>query len=762
MGFWLLFAFLIFSRLFYLQIVRGEYYTQIALEKNQGYTEIPARRGEILIRDRHSGEPYALATNTTLNLIYADPTLIENPSYISEKLAPLLFDLETEQKKDKDHYETLLAELRKAEKQTNVETPSADASSDPAGDPLNPSTSDETSQTESNLVLPSDVRLHSDEELFELYKKELTETLNQKTRSIILLAEKMSPEMAQEIINQGLPGIEINENNNLYAYPAQITDRNKLAKKLASILDVDEDRLEQILIGKNRYAVLKKKLDPAISDQIEAMIQEEPKAFLGIRMQEEYFRFYPEKTLAGQILGYTNNKGLGQYGIESTFDAELKGESGYFTSQIDASGKQITVGESELVEAVNGENIMLTIDRAIQAEAEKVIAKGVENYQADSGVVIVQETKTGRLLAMAHYPTFDPNDYGDVFELEEIELSTRDRENLYRVGEGDKERIYLYLRKDPDVRIEIFYDAEKERYYKYANDVGPEVYQLRAATLPYEPGSVFKPVAMAAGIDAGEVTPYTTFLSNGPVQVDEFEIHTFNDEYYGYQTMTDVLVHSDNTGMVFVARKLGKALFYDYLKAFGFGEKSHIEFEGENPGRFEYYDYWAESELVTKAFGQGISVTPIQLITAISALGNGGLLMQPYIVDYIEESEGKKTEFEPKIIKRVIKKETSDQITSMMTAVVERGAPNTVLDDYYMAGKSGTAQTYKYGRALKGKGTTIASFVAFAPIHDPQFTILVKLDRPKTSEWAEGTSGKVVKELAQFLFQYYNIPPDKK
>ncbi len=768
MGIGFFMGFIIFSRLFYLQIVKGNYYQEIAFEKNQGYTEIPARRGEILIQDSHSGEPYALATNTTLNLLYADPSLIEDPGYVGGKLAPLLFDLESEKERDKERYENLMSDLRKAQRK-EMEEP-ATPMEETTGTETPTTTNPESSPAPSLNLPPSDptappsygdFRLHTDDELFALYQRDLIDTLSQKTRSVILLTEDLDEGLAKTIRDKAITGVEVTENGKLYTYPSQISDKDRTSKTLADILDMEWERLQQILIGRNRYAVLKRKLAPEISDQIEKLIHEEPKAFFGIRMKEEYFRFYPEGSLAAQVLGYVNHKNNGQYGIEGTFDDQLEGKSGYFSSQIDASGKQITVGDSEIVDAVNGANITLTLDRSIQAEAEKLIAKGVENFQADSGQIIVQETKTGRILAMAHYPTFDPNTYGDIFKLEEVELSQNDRENLYRVGEGENEKLYLYIRKDPDVRIEIFYDKDKDKYYKYANNVGPEVYQLKAVTLPYEPGSVFKAVAMASGVDADEVTPYTTFFSDGPVQVDEYEIHTFNDEYYGTSTMTEVLIHSDNTGMVFVARKLGRALFYDYLKNFGFGKKTNIEFEGENAGRVEYYDYWAESELVTKAFGQGITVTPIQLITAISAVGNGGLLMQPYIVDSMDEANGKNIEFEPHVVQRVLKEETSDQVTSMMIAVVENGAPNTVMEDHFIAGKSGTAQTYKYGKALKGKGTTIASFTGFAPVKDPQFTILVKLDRPKTSEWAEGTSGKIFKEMAQFLFQYYNIPPDK-
>jgi len=781
MGCGILVAFIILLRLAQLQLIQGAYYKQVAFEKNQGYTEIPARRGEILIQDRHSGEPFALATNTTLNMVFADPTLIDDPLYIGKKLAPLLFDLEEEQERDEERYNNLIDEIEDALKLQEKE-----AAAEAEAENEEENTDENTGELETTAAVakepeeappiitaeilaqfaqinPSydDLRLHTDDELFTLYEQQLIDTLSQKTRPVVLLIKELDGATAAQIKALRINGVEVTENGNLYAYPPQIADKERVAKFLSEPLDWDRDHLTRILEGRNRYVILKRKLDPSISDQIEQFIAEEPKVFMGVRMREEYFRFYPEQELGAQILGYVSNANKGQYGLEGTFEKDLKGESGFFTSQIDATGNQITVGDSEIQDAQNGANIMLTIDRAIQAEAEKIIAGGVEEFQADSGLMLIQESKTGRILAMAHAPTFNPNKYSDVYELEEIELTDEDRENLYIVGEGENQRMYLYITVDPDYRIELFYDPETDEYYKYKNNVGPEVYQLKAVTLPYEPGSVFKPVAMAAAIDAGEVTPYSTFTSTGPIQVDEFEIHTFNDVYYGISTMTEVLIHSDNTGMAYIAEKLGRALFYDYLSAFGFGEKSHIEFEGEHTGRVEYYDYWADSELVTKAFGQGITVTPVQLVTAISAIANGGLLMQPYMIDFTEEPDGRRQHFEPHIIRRVLKPETAHQVAAMMTAVVEEGAPLARLDEHFAAGKTGTAQTYKWGKALKGRGTTITSFVGFAPVEDPQFTVLIKLDRPKTIEWGAATAGPLFKEIGEFMVDYYNIPPDR-
>ncbi|MBU1445745.1 penicillin-binding protein 2, partial [Patescibacteria group bacterium] len=278
----------------------------------------------------------------------------------------------------------------------------------------------------------------------------------------------------------------------------------------------------------------------------------------------------------------------------------------------------------------------------------------------------------------------------------------------------------------------------------------------------YEPGSVFKSIVMASAIDDGDVTPNHTFYESGPIQVDEFEIGNSTETYRGLQTMTNVLEQSSNVGMVYVAKKIGRNLFYNYMLRFGFGEKTGIEFDYEQTGQIEYFTQWADSELATHGFGQGISVTPLQMANAYAALANGGLLMQPYIVAATREANGKTTYTEPLIINQAISEESSNTITEMLVSAVENGvASKAQVSGHYVAGKTGTAQTYKYGKPLSGAGTTITSFGGYGPVDDPRFVVIIKLDNPRTSEWGSDTAAPMFSEIAAFLFNYYNIPPDK-
>ncbi|MFT7184561.1 MAG: stage V sporulation protein D (sporulation-specific penicillin-binding protein) [Oceanicoccus sp.] len=737
-------AMLIIVRLFWLQVIQHSYYEAIAQAEQQGYTTLPSRRGEIIIQDYHSGEGYKLATNTTLNMIYADPTLVDAPDLVAETLAPFLFDLEIEQEIDDQRFEEEYEIIMMIENE----------------------------ELRNEAIEKVD---HKDEEeLFKFFQENLEETLAQRTKDFILYTTDLDVETQDSILALNLSGVEITENGNLYFYLDEMSDKNKVASELAEVFNIKASALEQTLLGLNRYVILLHKLEPEISDQIEEILDndrltEEPQ-FLGIRLTEEYFRFYPEQELAAQILGYVNSAGSGQYGVEGTFDEVLQGQDGIFTSQIDAYGNQITVGESVIEDAVDGADVMLTIDRAIQLQVEKALSAGVEAYNADSGQVIVLNPSTGEVLAMAQYPTFNPNVYGEVFNLVEFEVTEDKKEFLYITGEDTEDPKYWYYKQvDPDVRIELFpSEDEPGVYYAYENDVGPEVYKNKMIQEIYEPGSIFKPIAMSSALDSGEVTPNTTFVDSGPLDVDynvntgeyDFTIDNFDGQHHGVQTMTQVLEKSNNIGMAFVAQQLGSALYYSYLKAFGFLQRTDMGLNDEVIANLEYYDNWTESELVTKAFGQGIAVTAIQLAQAYTALANDGTMMRPYLVKEIQYADGTVENFEPEIIRQVISDDAASSITAMMTATAE-SYMSLKLDKHYFAGKSGTAQTYKWGRALSGPGTTIASFVGYGPVEDPQFLVVVKIDRPRTVEWGAATAGPVFNEIASFLFDYYNVPPDK-
>ncbi|PIR55531.1 hypothetical protein COU74_00735 [Candidatus Peregrinibacteria bacterium CG10_big_fil_rev_8_21_14_0_10_36_19] len=730
-------TFIIIARLFQLQVIANEHYQNIATREQYGLVELPAQRGEIMIKDYHSNEEFLLATNTTLNLLYADPSLIKDPDYISAKISPLLFNIENERAADNERIEKLSRKI--------------------------PATATEEEKEE--MLKPL-----TDTELEKQFKKNISEKIGAKRRQEILLGTYENEEKLKQLSNLGVTGIEVIENK-VYAYPPQIANPKSVAEKIADYVEIPSTKLATILKGENRYVILQRKLSFQTTEAIQKLMKEDKdEMFKGLGFQEEYFRFYPEKTLAANIIGYVNHANIGQYGIESTFNKELEGVAGKLQTKRDSIGRQITVGESYLEKAIDGDDIVLTTDRSIQLKVETILESAVKEYQADSGQIIIMNPQTGSITAMAHYPSYDPNEYGKVFKKVEVKFNEEEIKSLYPTKQPD---IY-YFYKNAITLDKYMVFAEKDEndnvhYFRYENYYGPEVYHNKIVSWPYEPGSVFKSIVMAIGIDDGDITPNTTFNDVGPIGVDknvytgEFDFEIKNSEgYYGLINMTTVLGKSLNTGMTFIAKKIGAALFYNYLEKFGFLDRTDIEFETEVAGKIEYFDNWTESELATHAFGQGLTVTMIQLANAYSAIANGGILMRPYIVDEVRHDDKTVTKTEPHEIRRVISEDTSDKMIAMLTSSTEVGVANRAqVPGHLVAGKTGTSQTYKNGKALSGKGTTIATFAGFGPVNDPKFVVLVKFDHPKASEWGSATAAPTFSKIAEYLFDYYNIPPDK-
>jgi cell division protein FtsI/penicillin-binding protein 2 len=342
---------------------------------------------------------------------------------------------------------------------------------------------------------------------------------------------------------------------------------------------------------------------------------------------------------------------------------------------------------------VAGEDLLVGMDLNIQKEAELVMAKLVANSRSESGTVIVQDPKTGKILAMGSLPNFDPNNYSA---------------------------------------------AKMDSY------INPAVEKV------YEPGSVFKVLTMAAGIDSGKITPDTTYNDTGSVKLSGYTIRNWDGKAHGKVTMTNIIEKSLNTGTAYAEKLIGHTIFADYIKKFGFGEKTGIDLPGEVRGDLRNINPKSSAvAFANAAFGQGVSVTPLQLITSISAIANGGLLMKPYLNLEIGSQE----------VRRVISEDTAKKVTSMMVSAVDKGKLASI-EGYTVAGKTGTAQVPD----LKRGGYTdrvIDTYTGFAPASNPRFTILIKIDEPEGAPLAGETVVPAFKELAKFLLQYYSVPPDR-
>src|SRR3990167_1481147 len=425
----------------------------------------------------------------------------------------------------------------------------------------------------------------------------------------------------------------------------------------------------------------------------------------GIGFEPEDLRSYPEASIAAQVLGFVgkDDEGLdkGYFGVEGYYDLELSGKEGFLQRESDARGIPILSGTSREISAVGGVDLLTHLDKTIQLIAEKKLTDGIEKYGAKSGWVVVMNPKTCAIVAMAAWPSYDPAEY-----------------------------------------------------WTFGNDY----FKNPVISDSFDPGSIFKPLVMASALDAGAVEPDTKCdICGGPAKIDKYSIETWNKEYRPDSTMTDVIVHSDNVGMVFVGNRFGADRLYDYLSKFGIGQMTGIDLQGEaNPGIREK-GTWNIVDLATASFGQGIAVTPIQMIRAIGVIANDGVIMEPQVVDKIA-LDGWQSDIKPLAGERVISKKAADEITAMMVLAASEGeAKWTAIGGFGVAGKTGTAQIPVKGHYDEDK--TIGSFVGFAPANDPKFVMLVSLTEPQSSPWASETAAPLWFSIANELFVYLGIQP---
>ncbi len=408
-------------------------------------------------------------------------------------------------------------------------------------------------------------------------------------------------------------------------------------------------------------------------------------------------RFYPHGSLASHLLGFVALDDTGYYGIEGYYDDLLQGA--VEVSDESRIPFEATGGEGWR----SGSDLVLTLDSGIQYLAEQTLAQALQETGASSGTIIVMQPRTGEVLAMASLPAFDPN--------------------------------------------------------RFASEDGA-LFDNPAINLQYEPGSVMKVLTMAIALDQGLVTPDTTYNDAGMIEIGGVEIYNWDRAAHGLVTMTDLLAQSLNVGAATLSLQIGPTRFYQGLEAFGLGERTGIDLQGEIGGTLQKPGDpdWFESDLGTNAFGQGLAVTPLQMITAIAAVANDGLLMQPRIIAQRIDPDKTVTTFEPEVVGRPISPQTARTLTQMLSEALAREASPALVPGYSIAGKTGTAQIPIPGGYDPDQ--TIASFVGYGPIDDPQFVVLVKLDRPTSSRWGSETAAPVFGRMVARLVVLLEIPPD--
>ena len=477
------------------------------------------------------------------------------------------------------------------------------------------------------------------------------------------------------------------------AEPGRIADKSAVAAELASILDLDL----QTLIGRmndpahEKYLVVKRKIDPALARYIQSLKLD------GIYMEDESLRVYPHRNLASQTLGFVNMAGQGVAGLELQYEDELNGEEGSALYETDALGRSYS---ERLIEPPKpAYSIVLSIDSSIQELVQKKLSAGVKNHNASSGVAIVMESETGRILALANYPDFNCN-----------------------------------------------------RYSEYPE----QMWRNRAVQDQYEPGSTLKVVTASAALDenlvgAGEVIDCQMGLM-------KLEGHWFHDHKpYGLLTLQEIIEYSSNIGSIKLGQRLGKDRLYRWLCSFGFGSRTGVDLPAEARGYLRKPEDWSAISIASIAFGQEISVNSLQILAAVNSVANGGYKVRPSVVDRIISLEGKSVYEQVPERVRVMRPETAAAMSTALEGVVLNGTgKSAALDGYRLAGKTGTAQKVVDGKF--SKTMYVASFVGFAPLPHPLVTVLVLIDEPKDSIYGGEVAAPVFREIVRELLPSPNVP----
>jgi len=471
-----------------------------------------------------------------------------------------------------------------------------------------------------------------------------------------------------------------------------------------NLADKNDEIFKRLSVANAAYEPLGREISQHLADTIKAF------NFPNVEFAPEKARFYPETGFSGQLLGfvgYQGNERVGRYGLEGYWDKELSGTPGFLTASKDPNGDIISSSEGGLQAKQDGSNIILTVDRTLEATVCEKLQTAVKLHGAASGSVVMMDPETGAILALCGSPDFDSNEYNQVADA--------------------------------------------------------SVYNNYAIWNAYEPGSVMKAVTMAAALDTGVLTPATTYNDTGSMKFGSQIINNSDHQNLGLQTMIEVLDKSLNTGAIFAMQLTGMDKYESYLKSFGFGVRTGVELDTESPGNLSSLSSKRPIDAASASFGQGITVTALQLAVAYGAIANGGKVMKPYIVDSIVHPDGTVVKTQPRTVRQVISDRAAGLLTGMLVSVVKNGhGKRAAVPGYLVAGKTGTAQIPKND----GTGydsdphATIGTFVGFAPVTDPRFVMVVRMDRPQDVTFAESSAAPLFGDIAGFALKYLEVPPD--
>jgi len=508
----------------------------------------------------------------------------------------------------------------------------------------------------------------------------------------------LEPHRGRLLDRRGRP-LAINvEVPSLYAVPSAIPDRRAFAARVAPVLGLTDDEVLRRLAGGRYFAWLARKVPPEVAARVKALGLGDQ---VGVRIEDR--RAYPNGVLGAHLLGFVGIDNQGLAGIELAYDDALRGRAGEAVAAHDGLGRILVETQRTMEAPQDGADLLLTVDQVVQHIAERELDAAMTRTRARGGSVIVMDTRTGEILALAARPAYDPNT---------------------------------------------------------GTEAPPERWMNRTVGEVYEPGSTFKVFLAAAALDSGLLGPAERFFCPGFLKVGDHVIRDAGNQKHGWQTLGDVIKNSCNVGAAQIATRLGKVVFYRYIRAFGFGAPTRVDLPGEAAGLVPPPSAWLGPGLQTIAFGQGISVTPLQLLAASTALANDGIAVRPHVVRGMRDSLGRTTEVVGgRPGRRVVRPEVARAVLRMMVRTVEEGTGTPArIAGYAVAGKTGTAQKPAPGGGYD-PSRYVASFLGIVPADDPRLALLVVLDEPLGPYYGGEVAAPVFREVAAQTLWYLRIPP---
>ncbi len=509
---------------------------------------------------------------------------------------------------------------------------------------------------------------------------------------------ELAPQRGSIVDRNGDPLALSLDAQSLYADPVLVKEPKQVAAQLAGLLDMKKKELVRLLSDNKRFVWIKRRLDPEVARQVREL------RIAGLQFVAEHKRFYPQAGIGAHVVGFTGLDPKGLEGLELEYDQLLQGEPGRMVSQRDARGRGMATAEQLVQGGVPGHNLQLTLDRSLQYIAEKELARVVKEFKANSGTVVVMEPASGKVLALASQPDYNPNLPG------------------------------------------------KSRISSRRN---------RAVTDMFEPGSTFKPFLLAGALEEKIVRPnQKTYCENGRYEVGGKVIR--DTKKHRKLNLQEMLKYSSNIGFAKLGKAMERERFYSYIRDFGFGEPTGVDLPGEVSGMLRPPSRWFEIDLAAISFGQGLSITPIQIATAMSAIANGGVLMEPYLVERIIDADGQTVKRSlPQVKRRVVSERTAELVRDMMVSVTEPGGTGTraALAGYQVAGKTGTAQKVDPVTGGYSIDKRVSSFIGFVPADAPALVISVTVDEPEGKGYGGVVAAPVFARIAEQSLSHLNILP---